>query len=174
MRKHWNTEKNMINTESLNWNHRRRKRTKNDELEALLASSCEPPGRTLKEKNEETSHQQKGYLIKKSGSLKKEGGRAGKTKTTWGWMKQTTLRRTDNWSCECWSDRIHLKRNTPVEKGLTWQSRLSWRIGIHIGVWEHRLGKIWNQHLTLKQLEYHNSKQKQRIGLQNKLKTNMW
>ena len=28
--------------------------------------------------------------------------------------------------------------------------------------------KVWNQHLTLKQLEYHNSKQKQRIGLQNK------
>ena len=57
------------------------------------------------------------------------------------------------------NDRIHLKRNTPVEKGLTWQSRLSWRISVHIGVWEHRLGKVWNQHLTSKQLEYHNSKQ---------------
>ena len=29
---------------------------------------------------------------------------------------------------------------------------------IHIGVWEHRLGKVWNQHLTSKQLEYQNSK----------------
>ena len=39
---------------------------------------------------------------------------------------------------------------------------------IHIGVCEHHLDKGWNQHLTSKQLEYHNSKQKQRIGLQNK------
>ena len=41
-------------------------------------------------------------------------------------------------------------------------------ISIRIGVWEHRLGKVWNQLLTSKQLEYHNSKQKQRVGLQNK------
>ena len=69
---------------------------------------------------------------------------------------------------------LMLKWSDPLEekhagwKGLTWQSRLSRRIGIHIGVWEHHFGKVWNQHLTLKQLEYHNSKQKQRIGLQNK------
>ena len=44
-------------------------------------------------------------------------------------------------------------------KGLTWQSWLAWRISIHIEIWEHRLGKVWNQHLTSKQLEYHNSKQ---------------
>ena len=50
-------------------------------------------------------------------------------------------------------------RETHRWKGLTWQSRLSWRISVHIGVWEHRLGKVWNQHLTSKQLEYHNSKQ---------------
>ena len=41
-------------------------------------------------------------------------------------------------------------------------------ISIDIEIWEHRLGKVWNQHLTSKQLEYHDSKQKQGIGLQNK------
>ena len=53
-------------------------------------------------------------------------------------------------------------RETHRWKGLTWQSWLSWRVSIHIGTWEHRLGKVWNQHLTSKQLEYHNSKQKQK------------
>ena len=65
-----------------------------------------------------------------------------------------------------WSDPLELKHTG--WKGLTWQSRWSWKISIHIEIWEHRLGKVWNQHLTLKQLEYHNSKQKQRTGLQNK------
>ena len=51
---------------------------------------------------------------------------------------------------------------------LAWHSRLSRRISIRTGVWEHHLGKVWNQHLTSKQLEYHNSKQNKRIGLQNK------
>ena len=94
--------------------------------------------------------------------------RVGKIKATWERMKQITLRRIwidladveMNWST--WRETCRL------EKGLTRQSRLSWRIGIHIEVWKHRLGKVWNQHLTLKQLEYHNSKQKQRTGLQNK------
>ena len=60
---------------------------------------------------------------------------------------------------------LMLKWSDPLEeehagwKWLTRQSRLSWRIGIHIGVWEHRLGKVRDQHLTSKQLEYHNSKQ---------------
>ena len=45
-----------------------------------------------------------------------------------------------------------------LKKGLTRQTRWSRRISIHIGVWEHHLGKVWNQHLTSKQLEYHNSK----------------
>ena len=66
-----------------------------------------------------------------------------------------------------------LKWSDPLEekhadwKGLTRQTRWSRRISIHIGIWEHHFGKVWNQHLTLKQLEYHNSKQT-RIGLQNK------
>ena len=57
------------------------------------------------------------------------------------------------------NDRMHLKRNTPVGRELTWQPRWSRRISIHIEIWEHRLGNVWNQHLTLKQLEYHKPKQ---------------
>ena len=97
---------------------------------------------------------------------KRVGGREKQRQLGDGWNKHHW--RKLSWSCGCWNDRIHLTIKTPVEKGLTWQSRLSWRIGIHIGVWEHHFGKVWNQHLTLKQLEYHNSKQKQRTGLQNK------
>ena len=76
-----------------------------------------------------------------------------------GRMKQTPLQRTEDSSRECWNDRIHLKRNTPVKKDWQKQSWWSRRIGIHIGVWEHHLGKASNQHFTSKQLEYHNSKQ---------------
>ena len=89
---------------------------------------------------------------------KTKGGRVGKTKTIWnGWneprweelmldlavveMIGSTWRKTRRW------------------KKLKWQIRWSRRISIHIGIWEHHLGKVWNQHLTLKQLEYHNSKQ---------------
>ena len=94
------------------------------------------------------------------------GGR--ENKDNLGWMKQTPLQRTDNWSRECWNDRIHLKKSTSVGKELKRQPWRWRRISIHIEIWEHRLGKVWNQHLTSKQLEYHNWKQKQRIGLQNK------
>ena len=86
-------------------------------------------------------------------------GWEGRNKGNLGRMKQTPLRRSDNWSCGSWNDRIHLKRNTPDDKKLKWQTRWSRRISIRIGVWEHRLGKVWNQHLTSKQLKYHNSKQ---------------
>ena len=97
-----------------------------------------------------------------------KGGRAGKTKAAW-----------DEWNKHRWEKlRIDLANVEKIES--TWretrrleielrrQSRWSRRIRIHIKIWEHRLGKVWNQHLTSKQLEYHNSKQKQRIGLQNK------
>ena len=63
-----------------------------------------------------------------------------------------------------------LRRSDPLEekhagwKGLTWQSRWWWRISIHIEIWEHHLGKVWNQHLTLKQLEYHKPKQNKRFA----------
>ena len=41
---------------------------------------------------------------------------------------------------------------------------------IHIGVCEHHFDKGWNQHLTSKQLEYHNSKQNK--GLACKISQN--
>ena len=88
-----------------------------------------------------------------------KGGREGKTKAAW-----------EEWNKHHWEEviidlagvemiGITRRENTPVEKGLTWQSRLSWRISIRIGIWEHHLRMVWNQHLTSKQLEYHNSKQ---------------
>ena len=42
------------------------------------------------------------------------------------------------------------------------------RISTPIEIWERHLGKEWDQHLTSKQLEYHNSKQNNGCGLQNK------
>ena len=45
-----------------------------------------------------------------------------------GRMKQTPLRRTDNWSCGCWRDRIHLKRDTPVEQD--WHDNLDYHEGL--------------------------------------------
>ena len=100
--------------------------------------------------------------------LEEKGLEGGKTKTTWdGWNKHR-WKELENWSCYCWNDRIYLKRDTLVEKKLKWKTRWSRRISIHIEIWEHRLEKVWNQHLTSKQLEYHNWKQKERIGLQNK------
>ena len=154
----------MINTESLNWIHRRRKRTNNDELEAPLVSSRESPDKNIDGKEWRGFTSIKGYLIKKSESLKKRvGGR--ENKGNLGRMKQITLRRLWVDFANVENDRIHLNRNTPDEKGLKWQSWLSWRISIHIEIWEHCLGKVWNQHLTLKQLEYHNSEQKQWIWL---------
>ena len=98
------------------------------------------------------------------------------TKREGGWEKERQLgdgwneRRWESWYLILqmlkWSDPLE-ERHTG-EKKLKWQTRWSRRISIHIGVWEHHLGKVWNQHLTLKQLESHNSKQKQRVGLQNK------
>ena len=95
------------------------------------------------------------------------GGR--ENKGNLGWMKQTPVRKLRVDLADVENDWNHLKRSTPVEKELTWRPRWSRRISINIAIWEHRLGKVWIQHLTLKQLEYHNSKTKQRIGLQNKL-----
>ena len=101
--------------------------------------------------------------------MNKQGWEGGKTKATWA-DGTNTVGETERWSCECWHDRIHLKRSTPVEKKFRWQSRCSRRICIPIGIWEHLLGKVWNQHLTLKQLEYHNSKQNK--GLACKISRN--
>ena len=62
-------------------------------------------------------------------------------------MKQTPLRSTDTWSSGCWKWTDSLEEKHVGWKGLTWQSRLSWRISTPIEIWEHRLGKVWNQHL---------------------------
>ena len=105
------------------------------------------------------------WLRKLSPWRKRVGGR--ENKGNLGRMKQTPLRNLELiLRMLKWSDPLEEKH--VGWKGLTWQSRLSRRIGIHIGVWKHHFGKVWNQHLTLKQLEYHNSKQKQRTSLQNK------
>ena len=43
-------------------------------------------------------------------------------------MKWTPLRRTEIGSCKCWSDRIHLKRNTRVKKD--WHENLDYHEGL--------------------------------------------
>lgn len=144
------------------------KRTKNDELEASLVSSWEPSDKNIDGKEWRDFPSMKGYLNKKSRSLKKQGVGGRENKDNLGRLKQTPLRKLRGDLGNVENDRIHLKRSTPVEKKLRWQTRRSRRYSIHIGIWEHRLGKVWIQHLTSKQLEYHNSKQNKRFGLQNK------
>ena len=79
-----------------------KERMENDELEASLGSSWESPDKNIDVKWWRDFTRIKGYLIKTSESLRKKGGRAGKTKTIWRRMKMTPLRRTDNWSCGRW------------------------------------------------------------------------
>ena len=74
----WTNENDMINTESLNWIHRKRKRMENDELEAPLLSSWESPAKNIDGKEWRDFPSIKWYSIKKSESLKKKGGMAGK------------------------------------------------------------------------------------------------
>ena len=87
-----------------------------------------------------------------------------------GWVGGKKQRQLgDGWNKHRWEELINdlaeiemigsTWRETHRWKGLAWQSWLSRRIGIHIEIWEHHLEKVWNQHLTLKQLEYHNWKQ---------------
>ena len=85
-----------------------------------------------------------------------------------GWKKTTPLRklRLDLADVEMFGSTRRGTHRLEIE--LRWQSRWSRRISIHIGIWEHHLEKVWIQHLTSKQLEYHKWKTKQSIGLQNK------
>ena len=70
---------NMMNIESLNWIHRRRKITKNDELKAPLVSSWESPDKNINGKEWRDFPLIKGYMIKKTESLKlRVGGRENK------------------------------------------------------------------------------------------------
>ena len=87
---------------------------------------------------------------------KRVGGRENKGNLEW--MKQTPVRKLRADLADVKNDRIHLKKHAGW-KELTWQTWWSRSISIHIGIWEHHLEKVWNQHLTSKQLEYHNSKQ---------------
>ena len=66
---------------------------KNDELEAPLVSSRESPDKNIGGKEWRDFPSIKGYLIKKSESLKKKGGRVGKNKGNLGWMEETPLRK---------------------------------------------------------------------------------
>ena len=100
----------------------------------------------------------KWIVIKKSESLKNKGGRVGK-------QKQFRTDETNTVEKNWYLILRMLKCSDPLEEKHTgekdWHDRLDDREGlvIHIGVWEHHLGKVWNQHWTSKQLEYHNSKQ---------------
>ena len=111
--------------------------------------------RTLIEKNEGTSRELNGYLVKKSESLKQEDGRAGKTKAPWdGWNKHRwenleLILRMLKMIGSTWREAHRLE----IELG--WHSWWPRRINTPIETWEHHLEKVWNQHLTLKQLEYH-------------------
>ena len=104
-------------------------------------------------------HKNKRILDKEILVLEEKGGLAGKTQETWRRMKWTPLRRTEIGSCGCWKRSDSLEKKHAVWKELTWQTRWSRRISTPIRIWEHHLGKVWNQHLTSKQLEYHNSNQ---------------
>ena len=108
----------------------------------------------------EKLHKNKRILDKEVLVLREKGWVGGKTKATWGHMKWTTLGKKPRGDLA----NVEMIGSTWREKhaswkGLTWQSQLSWRISIHIELWEHRLGKVCDQHLTSRQLEYHNSKQ---------------
>ena len=87
------------------------------------------------------------------------GGWVRKEEDNLGRVKWTTLGKLRSDLANGENDRIILTRSTPVGKELTWPSQWSIRISTPIETWEHHLGKLWNQHLTSKQLEYHNSKQ---------------
>ena len=99
--------------------------------------------------------------------IKRLGGR--ENKYNLGTDETNNVEKTLSWSCGCW------KWSDPLEEEHTgWEEIEMTNSMIKKDWYSHRsvrtpLGKnVWNQHLTLKQLEYHNSKTKQRIGLQNK------
>ena len=97
-----------------------------------------------------------------------------------GWVGGKKQRQLgDGWNKHHWEEMIIGLADVEVI-GSTWrETRRLKRINMTISIVEkdwysHRSmriplrKKVWNQHLTSKQLEYHNSKQKQRVGLQNK------
>jgi len=100
-------------------------------------------------------------------ALEEKGLGGWENKDNLGRMKQTPLRRTDNRSCECWNDRIHLKRNTAVK-------RIDMTISIIRKDWySHRnmrtpLREGMESTLDIEATRIPPLKTKPRIGLQNK------
>ena len=141
---------------------------KDDELETVEHLHGKSPDKNIERKEWRGFSWINGYLIRIYESFKKKGERAGKTRATWGRMKRIPLRKLRIDLANVENDRIHLKRSTPVGKELTWQPQWSRRITTPIEIWEHHLEKVWNQHLTLKQLKYHNSKQNKGVACRNK------
>ena len=126
-------------------------RMKNDKLEAPLVSSWESPDKNIDGKEWRNFTKNKRILGKEILVLEEKRGVGGEKQRQLGdgWNKQDW--ENLSWSCGCWSDPLEEKYAS--WKGLSRQSQLSRRISIYIGIWEHHLGKVWNQHLTSKQLE---------------------
>ena len=88
----WNKRKRYDQRRSLKLIHQRRKETNNNKLESPLVSSWESPDKNIDGKEWRDFPSIKGYLIKKSESLKKRvEGR--ENKDNLGRMKQTPLRK---------------------------------------------------------------------------------
>ena len=158
MRKHLTRGKEYDQHRKLELNPpKKNTRMKNDELEAPLVSSWESPEKNIDRKEWRDFPSIKAYLINKSESLKKKGGRAGKQRQLGdGWNKHRwenleLILRMLKMIGSTWREAHRLKR-------IDMTTSMIKRISTPIEIWEHHLEKVWNQHLTLKQLEYHNWK----------------
>ena len=86
---------------------------KDDELETVEHLDGKSRDKNIERKERRDLSQIKGYMIKKSESLKKRvGGR--ENKDNLGWMKQTPVRKLRVDLADVENERIHLKRSTPV------------------------------------------------------------
>ena len=132
---------------------------KNDELEALEHLLEKTPDKNIEGRMKKYHMNKMDTSSENFWLQEEEGWEGGETKITW-----------DEWNRHHWGkprlDLAHIKmigltwRETHrLKKNLTWQSWWSRRISTPIEIWERQLGKVWNQQLTSKQLEYHNSKQ---------------
>ena len=151
MRRYWN-EENIWSTK-LVLDPPEMERMKDDELETVEHLHGKSPDQNIDWNEWRDFTWINGYLIKIYESLKKRVG-GQENKDNLGRMKQTPLRKL----------RIDLSNVEMI--GSTWREahrleRINMtismikRISTPIEIWEHRLGKVWIQHLNLKQLEYH-------------------
>ena len=123
MRKHLEQGKEYDQHRKLELNPPEKKRMKNDKLEAPLISSWESPDKNIGGKEWRDFPSIKGYLIKKSESLKKKGGRVGKNKDNLGWTKQTPLRKLGNDLEDVEMIGSTWREARRLEKNLTWRPR---------------------------------------------------